>query len=410
MEHYGKDNTRFYMKLNKAKREAILGAVFLMGLSAIGPGFLTQTTVFTQELGANFAFVIFISILLDIGAQLNIWRIITVSNRRGQDIANEIVPGLGIAVSLIVALGGLAFNVGNIAGTGLGLEVMTGIPIKLAAVISAAIAIGIFLFKEAGHIMDKFVQYAGILLILLIVYVAAKSSPPVAEAAKRTLAPQHFDKGVILAIVTLVGGSVGGYITFSGAHRLLDAGVHGAKMVAPVSKASLMGIGVTGIIRVALFLAVLGVVSQGAQLLASNPVASVFEQASGQTGYFIFGLVMWAAAISSVVGAAYTSVTFLRIFSPKVAQLQNKLIILMIVVSTVIFITVGRPVQTLIIAGTLNGLVLPLTLGPMLIAAYKKSIVGTYKHPKWQAAFGGVVVLVMAYLSVYTLYEFILNI
>jgi len=39
-------------------------------------------------LGASFAFAILISILLDIGAQLNIWRIIVVSNIRVQDIAN----------------------------------------------------------------------------------------------------------------------------------------------------------------------------------------------------------------------------------------------------------------------------------------------------------------------------------
>lgn len=395
------------MPLGKEKRNVILGAVFLMGLSAIGPGFLTQTTVFTEELKADFAFIILLSIVLDIGAQLNIWRIITASNRRGQDIANEIVPGLGFVISLIVALGGLAFNVGNIAGTGMGIEVMTGISVKAGAVISAAIAIGIFLFKEAGRIMDKFVQYAGIVLILLIVFVAVKSSPPIGEAAGRAFVPSRMDRGLIFAIVTLVGGSVGGYITFSGAHRLLDAGVYGKKMIRPVSNASLMGIGVTGIIRIALFLAVLGVVSQGFQLLASNPLASVFEIASGKAGSFIFGIVLWAAAISSVVGAAYTSVTFLRIFSPKVAPLQNRLIILMILVSTLIFLTVGRPVQTLVIAGTLNGLVLPLTLGPMLIAAYKKSIVGAYRHPKWQAAFGGLVVLVMGYLSVYTIYEYL---
>jgi Mn2+/Fe2+ NRAMP family transporter len=66
-----------------------------MATSAIGPGFLTQTTVFTQQLLASFGVVILITILLDIGAQLNIWRILTMSNLRAQDVANKIVPGLG---------------------------------------------------------------------------------------------------------------------------------------------------------------------------------------------------------------------------------------------------------------------------------------------------------------------------
>ncbi|MFZ7143643.1 hypothetical protein ACLSY0_11005 [Avibacterium avium] len=51
-------------------RSALLGAAFLMATSAIGPGFLTQTATFTQTLFASFGFVILLSILLDIGAQL----------------------------------------------------------------------------------------------------------------------------------------------------------------------------------------------------------------------------------------------------------------------------------------------------------------------------------------------------
>ncbi|HYH15423.1 MAG TPA: hypothetical protein VD794_09385, partial [Flavisolibacter sp.] len=79
---------------SKTKGNAVLGAAFLMATSAIGPGFLTQTTRFTADLLASFGFVILISLLLDIGAQTNIWRIITVSNKRAQDVANQLVPGL----------------------------------------------------------------------------------------------------------------------------------------------------------------------------------------------------------------------------------------------------------------------------------------------------------------------------
>ena len=78
----------------ESKRSVLLGAAFLMATSAIGPGFLTQTTVFTERLLASFGFVILLSILVDIGAQLNIWRIIAVSENRAQDILNKLIPGL----------------------------------------------------------------------------------------------------------------------------------------------------------------------------------------------------------------------------------------------------------------------------------------------------------------------------
>ena len=63
-------------------RSALLGAMFLMATSAIGPGFITQTTTFTAQLGAAFAFAVLISILVDIAVQLNVWRVIGVSRLR----------------------------------------------------------------------------------------------------------------------------------------------------------------------------------------------------------------------------------------------------------------------------------------------------------------------------------------
>ena len=377
----------------------LLGAAFLMATSSIGPGFLTQTTVFTQTLLASFGFVILISIILDIGAQLNVWRVIGISGKRGQDVANMVVPGLGYFVALLIVMGGLGFNIGNIAGAGMGFNVMFGIDTVTGAVISAIIAISIFLFKEAGRLMDRFTQIAGFVMIILTLYVAISSAPPVGEAITKTFMPDIIDP---MAIVTLVGGTVGGYITFSGGHRLIDAGIVGKKALPQITRSSVTGVCVTGIMRVVLFLAALGVISQGLQLDSANPPASVFNLAVGNVGYKIFGVVMWAAAISSVIGAAYTSVSFIRSFSPKIENNYRWFVIAFIVFSTVVFAIVGQPVKTLIVVGTLNGLILPITLLVMIIAAHKKSIVGDYKHPLWMSIFGVIVVLMTAYMGILT--------
>lgn len=378
----------------------LLGAAFLMATSSIGPGFLTQTTVFTQTLLASFGFVILISIILDIGAQLNVWRVIGVSGKRGQDVANMVMPGLGYLVSLLIVMGGLGFNIGNIAGAGLGFNVIFGLDTVTGAIISAIIAISIFLFKEAGKLMDKFTQIAGFIMIILTLYVAISSAPPVGEAVSKTFMPDIIDP---MAIVTLVGGTVGGYITFSGGHRLIDAGVVGKQALPQITRSSVTGVCVTGIMRVFLFLAALGVISNGFTLDPANPPASVFKLAVGDIGYKLFGVVMWAAAISSVIGAAYTSVSFIRSFSPKVENNYRWFVIAFIVFSTVVFAFVGQPVKTLIVVGTLNGLILPITLLVMIIAAHKKSVVGDYKHPIWMSVFGIIVVAMTAYMGVLTI-------
>ena len=383
-------------KNNSTSKGAILGAAFLMATSAIGPGFLTQTTKFTAELLASFGFVILISLLLDIGAQVNIWRIITVSNKRAQDIANTIFPGLGLMLALLIGFGGLVFNIGNIAGTGLGINAMTGIDIKTGAIISCLISLCIFWYKQAGKAIDMFVKILGVLMIGFTAYIAISSQPPFTEALLRTIWPEVIDE---LKIVTLVGGTVGGYISFAGAHRLLDAGISGKAALPQVTRSSVSGIIITSVMRFVLFFAALGVVWHGAKLSDSNPAGSVFQIAAGNLGYRFFGFVMWCAAITSVVGASYTSVSFFKTLHPLIDKHSRVIVSLFIITATVIFIFLGNPVNLLIAAGAVNGLILPIALAVILVASNKNKIVGDYRHPVWMQAAGWIVVAAMSWMG-----------
>jgi Mn2+/Fe2+ NRAMP family transporter len=382
----------------------LLGAAFLMASSAIGPGFLTQTAVFTQQLGASFAFVILLSIILDAIAQLNIWRIIAVADKPAQDIANKVFPGLGYFISFLVFLGGLAFNIGNIAGAGLGLNVLFGISVGQGAVISAIMAIGIFIHKEAGKAMDVFAKTMGLIKIVLALIIAYTSSPPLAEAALRAVNPTQFS---FTAVLTIVGGTVGGYITFSGAHRLLDARQTGIQNLGAVNKGALSAIGLASIMRLLLFIAALGVVSKGFTLDPSNPAASVFKLASGEVGYKIFGVVIWAAGISSVVGSAYTSISFVKSFHPLILKFNREIIIAFISISCIIFLLIGKPVKILLAVGAINGFILPIALGIMLIAAYRTKIIAAYRQPIWLTLTGLAVVLTMVWMSYGTILQMI---
>ena len=381
----------------------LLGAAFLMATSAIGPGFLTQTISFTNELKATFAFAILLSILIDIVVQLNIWRILAVSGMRAQDVANKVLPGLGYFLAFAVALGGLAFNVGNVGGAALGFDVLFGTDQMTGAVISAAIAITIFLWKDLGKAMDKFTQILGFLMLALVFYVVFVTKPPVMETVNEMVKP-FTDMNLLkeykwLVVLTLVGGTVGGYITFSGAHRIIDAGITGKENIAQISRGSINGIAITGVMRYLLFLAFLGVVLLGTEIDMKNPVASAFQIGAGPLGYRIAGVVLWAAAITSVVGASYTSVSFLRTLFTVVDKYYRFWIIGFIIASTSILTLVGRPVKLLIVAGSLNGLILPLSLGCVLLAAYKKEVVKDYVHPMWMTLLGWVIVVFTAWMG-----------
>jgi Mn2+/Fe2+ NRAMP family transporter len=382
---------------NKKYSSPLIAAAFLMATSAIGPGFLTQTAVFTNKLFASFGFVILISILLDIGAQLNIWRILCASGKRAQVVANEVLPGAGYVLTILVALGGLAFNCGNLAGAGLGLNVLTGLDVKIGASISAVITIIVFINKESLKWMDVFAKILGTVMILLMVYVVIASDPPISNALHESFLPKKVD---FMAIITLVGGTVGGYISFAGAHRLIDAGKTGTENIGAVSKSAVSAILLASTMRAMLFLAALGVVSKGISLNAGNPAADVFQQAAGLLGYKIFGIIMWSAAITSVVGSAYTSVSFLKSIHPLIVKKEAMVLTLFVLVSLAVFIAIGQPVKILVTVGALNGLILPIALLLIIAASYNKIIVGEYRHPLWLKIFGWMVMVATLLLSI----------
>ncbi|MBK9337515.1 MAG: divalent metal cation transporter [Lewinellaceae bacterium] len=380
-----------------ANRSALAGAAFLMATSAIGPGFLTQTAVFTWQLSASFGFVILVSVLLDIGAQLNIWRILTASGQRAQELADRLAPGLGYVLGGLVAFGGMAFNIGNIGGCGMGLGLATGLPVEAAALLSALIALAIFWAPESGRVLDTVVKVLGLGMLVCTVYVAVAARPPVAEALLRTVWPLQVDA---LAIVTLVGGTVGGYISFAGAHRLLDAGIKGPAAVGAVSRVAVRGIVLTSVMRYVLFLAAFGMLAAGLPMDTENPPAGVFRYAAGAAGYRIFGVVMWCAAITSVLGSAYTSVSFLRTWHPAMERNHRQVVTVFILISAGIFLALGRPVQLLILAGAVNGFILPIALAILLLAARKQNLLQGYRHPVWLHLVGWAVAGGIGWLAV----------
>lgn len=383
-------------------KKAALGGAFLMAMSAVGPGFLTQTATFTQSEKANFGFAILICILVDIIVQLNIWRIIVVAGKRAQLIANEVVPGLGYLLSALVALGGLFFNIGNVAGAGLGLNVLFGIPVIWGAILSAIFAIGILIVKNTLKYVDWTVQVLAVIAVLVLVYMMFVTKIPYGQAVSHTFAPTKVD---FYSILTIVGGTVGGYISFAGGHRLLEGGAKGQGDITCVNLGALTGIGLASVIRVMLFLVGLAVVLTGTMLDPTNPAASIFKTAAGNFGLKFFGLLLFAAGMSSIIGSTFTSTSFLDYaVNGRSVRFRDYLTVGLIAFATIVFALVGQPAKVLVVVGALNGLILPIALGILLVAALKKPIMGvSYHHPIWLSVTGWIVVLFMAFASLKTL-------
>lgn len=382
----------------KSSRKDLLAATTLMATSAVGPGFLTQTTVFTEQLAYNFGFVILLSVVIDLIAQVTIWKALTFANAPVQQLAESLMQGLGKLLIISIAFGGLVFNIGNLAGTGMGMNAMLGLPLIPGMVISSVIAGVIFYSDNFLPKLDIFMKVMALVMVGLLVSMVFMADVDLLKALRFTLVPEKTD---VRATITLVGGTVGGYITFAGAQRLLDAGVTHSRQV---EKSAYRGILFTGFFRYFLFIGVLSPVLAGLALNPENPTASVFSDYFGSRGVTLFGLMIWAASITSVTGATYTSLAFLKDLHPGFSKNRKMWALVFIAVSLFINILFGKPVSLLIFAGYLNAFILPLGLIVVLVSLIRnKALKGIGISKALQGAAWAVTALLL-YFSVRSLF------
>jgi len=117
--------------------------------------------------------------------------------------------------------------------------------------------------------------------------------------------------------------------------------------------------------------------------------------------------VLWSAAISSVVGAAYTSVSFFKTFHPLFIKYERWCISVFIILSTCVFVFIGKPKELLLFAGIANGFILPIALSIVLVASLKIKLMRGYQHPLWMQLSGWAVVAIMGWMSCIALYDMI---
>ncbi|TAF50533.1 MAG: divalent metal cation transporter [Sphingobacteriia bacterium] len=257
-------------------------------------------------------------------------------------------------------------------------------------------AILLFYQKDVGRWMDGLTRILGAAMVLLTLWMVVKADPPLTLAVQKSFLPDQFNA---FAILTLVGGTVGGYISFAGGHRLLDAGIKGPEQVPAVNCSAGLGIGVTATMRIFLFLAVLGVVHKGMALGNQNPAAAVFRAAAGPWGEKFFGVVMWCAGITSVVGAAYTSLSFLKPLHPIFVRQEKPITAGFVLFSALVFVGIGQPVKVLVTVGALNGLVLPFALVLLLLSLKTLHQKMDLRYPVWLLGAGWAVAAIMGVLA-----------
>ncbi|CAD2073883.1 NRAMP family divalent metal transporter [Phocicoccus pinnipedialis] len=392
--------------LDSKQKRKLIGAIFIMMTASITPAFLITTADLTNELKTTFAFVILVTLIIELGFQMNLWRVVSVSGKPIHYLINTIVPRLGQVISFLVILGGLAFNIIAIIGMGVGFNLAFGLDVKLGATIGVLLAILIFIFKAGRDNLDLIAPILGVVIIFItaFTYFFVFNKVPYDEIFVRTIMPADLGS-TIVPIAMVLAGTIGGYISLSGAHRLIDGKITGAKYRHVVTSASNLSVILTSLVRVFIFLIVIGLIASNTILFTDSVLENSFMEIYGSFGNLALGILYIIAAITSISATTYTAGTMIKSYNIALKKHLNIVLVMYILTAWLINLIVAEPTILVLFSFALNGILIPVILGGILHATRRKDIVGNYKHPLWMSAFG-VVALIFTFISAfYMIYE-----
>ncbi|MCJ0941205.1 Nramp family divalent metal transporter [Mammaliicoccus sciuri] len=390
---------------------SIFGPGMIITASFVGPGTVTTMTQGGAGFGYSLLWAVVFSIIATIALQEMVARLALVTNEglgeAIRDIFNhQLLKLITVWFSMIaVAVGCAAYISGDLLGTSLGAAYLLGIPENY---IAPVIGIVILLIGLSGSydliekVMTVLVLIMGVIFITTVIVI----QPDFGTVLKGAFIPS-IPNGSLLTIIALIGTTVVPYNFFIHASSIHER-FNGIKDLKIVRIDTIVAIGLGGVISAAILITA-GTLIHGKEVSSLvelseplKPILGDFAPIFMSVGLFSAGL---SSAIASPMGAAATISSCLR-WEGGVKSKKYRLVFAIVIFIGIITSSLGfEPLEVLLIAQALNGIILPLIAILIFVILNKKNMMGKFANGIVLNIIGLFVVLVVSFLGVYSLID-----
>ncbi|WP_239740013.1 Nramp family divalent metal transporter [Mammaliicoccus sp. P-M59] len=390
---------------------SIFGPGMIITASFVGPGTVTTMTQGGAGFGYSLLWAVVFSIIATIALQEMVARLALVTNEglgeAIRDIFNhQLLKIITVWFSMIaVAVGCAAYISGDLLGTSLGAAYLLGIPENY---IAPVIGIVILLIGLSGSydliekVMTVLVLIMGVIFITTVIVIQ-----PDFGAVLKGAFISSIPNGSLLTIIALIGTTVVPYNFFIHASSIHER-FNGIKDLKIVRIDTIVAIGLGGVISAAILITA-GTLIHGKEVSSLvelseplKPILGDFAPIFMSVGLFSAGL---SSAIASPMGAAATISSCLR-WEGGVKSKKYRLVFAIVIFIGIITSSLGfEPLEVLLIAQALNGIILPLITILIFVILNKKNMMGKFANGIVLNIIGLFVVLVVSFLGVYSLID-----
>ncbi|EZX21777.1 hypothetical protein V070_01561 [Staphylococcus aureus C0673] len=390
---------------------SIFGPGMIITASFVGPGTVTTMTQGGAGFGYSLLWAVVFSIIATIALQEMVARLALVTNEglgeAIRDIFNhQLLKIITVWFSMIaVAVGCAAYISGDLLGTSLGAAYLLGIPENYIAPVIGLVILLIGLsgsYDLIEKVMTVLVLIMGVIFITTVIVI----QPDFGAVLKGAFIPS-IPNGSLLTIIALIGTTVVPYNFFIHASSIHER-FNGIKDLKIVRIDTIVAIGLGGVISAAILITA-GTLIHGKEVSSLvelseplKPILGDFAPIFMSVGLFSAGL---SSAIASPMGAAATISSCLR-WEGGVKSKKYRLVFAIVIFIGIITSSLGfEPLEVLLIAQALNGIILPLIAILIFVILNKKNMMGKFANGIVLNIIGLFVVLVVSFLGVYSLID-----
>lgn len=388
-----------------------LGPGMIITASFIGPGTVTTMSQGGAGFGYSLLWAVVFSIIATIVLQEMIIRLSLVTREGlGEAIqelfSNKIGKLMIVWFTLIaVTIGCAAYISGDLIGTSLGASYLLNIPENIVAPIIGVIILLIGLFGNY-RFLEKIMIFLMVVMGVIFITTMVVIKPDILGILKGIFVPT-IPNGSIITVIALIGTTVVPYNFF-----IHSTAVHerfgDIKALKFARWDTIISITIGGIISAAILIAA-ATLMHGKEITSVIQLAGPLKPVLGDAAPVTISIGLFAAGLSSAIasptGAAATISSLLG-WKGGMESKKYKYVFTLIIIVGIITSALGfEPLQVLLVAQALNGIILPVIAILIFIIINKKNLMGHYVNTIWLNIIGGFVVLVVSFLGLYSLVD-----
>lgn len=388
-----------------------LGPGMIITASFIGPGTVTTMTQSGAGFGYSLLWAVVFSVIATIVVQEMIIRLSLVTREGlGEAIQSLLQHKVGKFILvwfilIVVTLGCAAYISGDLIGTSLGAAYLLHLPKHVVAPI---IGIIILLIGVLGNydFLEKVMIVLMVIMGLIFITTMILVQPDVGAIFKGALVPT-VPNGSMLTVIALIGTTVVPYNFFIHSTAVHER-FHSIKALRFARWDTVLSITIGGIISAAILISAATLI-RGEEVSSVIQLARPLEPILGQAAPYAMSIGLFAAGLSSALasptGAAATISSLLG-WKGGMSSKKYKTVFACIIIVGIISSALGfEPLQVVLVAQALNGMILPIVAIVIFIIVNRRGLLGDYVNNwKWNVI-GGLVVAVITFLGGYSLVD-----